>query len=134
MLDVVSGSKGLLIPRMSSAERKTILKPASGLLVYQTDGSSGFYYYSGTEWKFLPPLSTSNNGVAVNAVTPTTVTAVTGTTNRITSTGGATPVIDIAPTYLGQSSITTLGTIASGSWNATVIPSTKGGAGTVNGL
>jgi hypothetical protein len=49
------------------------------------------------------------------------VTSVSGTTDRITSTGGTTPVINIASTYVGQSSITTLGTIATGVWNATPI-------------
>lgn len=54
-------------------------------------------------------------GDGVLATTPTgTVTSVTGTTNRITSTGGATPVIDISSSYVGQSSITTLGTITTG--------------------
>lgn len=43
-----------------------------------------------------------------------TVTSVSGTANRITSTGGATPVIDIASTYVGQNSITTLGTVTTG--------------------
>lgn len=40
-----------------------------------------------------------------------TVTSVSGTANRITSTGGVAPIIDIAATYIGQSSITTLGTL-----------------------
>lgn len=43
------------------------------------------------------------------------VTSVTGTTNRITSTGGATPQIDISAAYVGQSSITTVGTLGAGS-------------------
>jgi len=51
----------------------------------------------------------------------TGVTSVSGTANRITSTGGTTPVIDIAGTYVGQTSITTLGTITTGTWNATAI-------------
>lgn len=42
------------------------------------------------------------------------VTSVSGTTNRITSTGGTTPVIDISSSYVGQSSITTTGTLTSG--------------------
>ncbi len=41
-----------------------------------------------------------------------------GTSNRITVTGN---VIDIAATYLGQTSITTLGTVTTGTWNATAI-------------
>ena len=51
----------------------------------------------------------------------TGVTSVSGTLNRITSTGGTTPVIDIAATYVGQTSITTLGTVVTGVWNATPI-------------
>lgn len=62
-----------------------------------------------------------------------TVTSVSGTTNRITSTGGATPVIDISASYVGQSSITTLGTIGSGTWNGSIIGSTYGGTGVNNG-
>lgn len=58
-----------------------------------------------------------------------TVTSVSGTTDRITSSGGTTPVIDIASSYVGQASITTLGTIATGVWNATTIGVTKGGTG-----
>jgi hypothetical protein len=42
------------------------------------------------------------------------VSSVTGTTNRITSTGGTTPVIDIDASYVGQSSITATGTLTSG--------------------
>jgi hypothetical protein len=56
-----------------------------------------------------------------------TVTSVSGTANRITSSGGATPVIDIAATYVGQASITTLGTVTTGTWNGTVIDLAHGG-------
>lgn len=63
-----------------------------------------------------------------------TVTSVSGTANRITSTGGISPVIDIAATYVGQASITTLGTVTTGTWNADVISSSKGGAGSVSGI
>lgn len=56
-----------------------------------------------------------------------TVTSVSGTANRITSTGGATPVIDIAVNYVGQASLTTLGTISTGVWNGTAVGATFGG-------
>lgn len=52
------------------------------------------------------------------------VTSVTGTTNRVTSSGGSTPAVDIAATYVGQSSITTLGTISTGVWQGTAIADT----------
>src|SRR5262245_40726145 len=48
MLDVQSTSKGLLIPRMTAAFKLGIANPATGLLIYQTDGASGFYYNVGT--------------------------------------------------------------------------------------
>src|SRR6478609_1847718 len=49
--------------------------------------------------------------------------AVTGTANRIAVSGGTglTPTIDIASTYVGQTSITTLGTITTGTWQGTPI-------------
>lgn len=51
---------------------------------------------------------------------------VVGTTNRITV---AADSIDIASTYVGQATITTLGTIATGVWNGTLIPLQYGGTG-----
>ncbi len=52
-----------------------------------------------------------------------------GTANRITVTG---VTIDIAATYVGQTSITTLGTVATGAWNGTVISPVYGGTGIAN--
>ncbi len=49
-----------------------------------------------------------------------------GTANRITV---ATNTIDIAATYVGQTSITTLGTITTGVWNGTAIAIANGGTG-----
>lgn len=50
----------------------------------------------------------------------------TGTAGSITLTGSA---FSIDATYVGQASITTLGTITAGTWNATAIGATKGGTG-----
>lgn len=47
-LEVASANKGILIPRMTSAQRDAIANPANGLLVYQTDGIIGFYVNSGS--------------------------------------------------------------------------------------
>jgi hypothetical protein len=48
ILDVKSTTKGLLTPRMTATERGNIANPATGLVVYQTDGTAGFYYNVGT--------------------------------------------------------------------------------------
>lgn len=48
MLQVKSTDKGLLIPSMTAAQKGGIASPATGLLIFQTDGPSGFYYNSGT--------------------------------------------------------------------------------------
>jgi hypothetical protein len=53
MLDIQSTAKGLLIPRMTLAERNNIPSPAQGLLVYQTDNTPGFYYYIGSMWRAI---------------------------------------------------------------------------------
>ena len=54
MLDIKSTTKGLLIPRMSKAQRNAVVSPSSGLLAYQiAPDSTGFYYYDGSNWKWL---------------------------------------------------------------------------------
>jgi hypothetical protein len=40
--------RGILIPRVTFAQRAMISTPATSLLVYQTDENSGFYYNAGT--------------------------------------------------------------------------------------
>lgn len=55
-VSVAGGSKkGILVPRMTAAERGAIASPATGLLVYQTDGTFGFYYYDGSSWAGVAP-------------------------------------------------------------------------------
>lgn len=49
VLDIVSTTKGMLAPRMTTAQRIAITTPADGLLVYDTNLKS-FYYYSATAW------------------------------------------------------------------------------------
>ena len=50
-LDITSTTKGLLIPRMTNAQRQAISNPAAGLQVFVTDLDGGrFMFYDGTEW------------------------------------------------------------------------------------
>ncbi|WP_288342948.1 tail fiber domain-containing protein [uncultured Roseivirga sp.] len=53
LLELKSGAKGLLIPRVTESDRQAIDNPAEGLLIYQTDGSAGFYLYSASRWSLL---------------------------------------------------------------------------------
>lgn len=50
MLDVKSTEKGMLLPRMSAAERDLITSPATGLLVFVTDDNN-FYFFDGASWE-----------------------------------------------------------------------------------
>jgi hypothetical protein len=49
ILDIKSTQKGVLIPRMTTAERDAIVNPATGLMVFLTDDSE-FFYYDGDGW------------------------------------------------------------------------------------
>jgi hypothetical protein len=48
MLDIKSENKGLLVPRMTMAQRNLIASPAKGVMIFQTDNTPGYYYNSGT--------------------------------------------------------------------------------------
>lgn len=54
MLDVVSTDTGILIPRMNSTQREAIGTPADGLLVFDTQTQSFWFYKNSTDgWKEL---------------------------------------------------------------------------------
>lgn len=59
LLELTSTTRGLLVPRMAQADRSAIASPATGLLIFQTDGKPGFYHYSGSAWKSVNEFSNS---------------------------------------------------------------------------
>lgn len=74
----------------------------------------------------------AGTGLAVRTATDTwSQVSVAGTASRIAVTNGSgvagNPTIDIDAAYVGQASITTIGTIGTGTWNATAISIAKGG-------
>lgn len=81
VLDVKSTSKGLLIPRMTQAQRDLISSPATGLLIFQTDGTSGFYSYTGASWSLLGGSTADGSETKINAGTSIAVSG-TGTTGN----------------------------------------------------
>jgi len=71
------------------------------------------------------------SGVAGDGITYTSGTLdVVGTADRISVSADS---IDIASTYAGQTSIDTLGTVTTGTWEADIISPTYGGTGINNG-
>ena len=65
LLDLSSTSKGLLVPRMTEAQRIAISNPPVGLLVYQTNGQA-FYYKDHFWWKIL--ASNDNKSFMVGSI------------------------------------------------------------------
>jgi microcystin-dependent protein len=60
MLDIKSTTKGLLIPRMTQAQRTQITNAATGLMVFQTDQTTGVYYWAGSAWLHLTDDNTAS--------------------------------------------------------------------------
>ena len=82
-LDIQSTTKGLLIPSMTQSQRQGIQTPATGLLIFQTDHTPGFYYNAGT------PAAPSWQSLA----SPTGATAW-----KLTGNSGTDPAIDFIGT------------------------------------
>ena len=55
LLDVQSNTQGILIPRMTKAQRDAIAVPATGLMIYQTNSQPGFYFFNGSAWSPVTP-------------------------------------------------------------------------------
>jgi hypothetical protein len=81
VLDVMSTSQGMLIPRMRQTDRVAIAAPATGLLVYQDDNSEGFWYYDGSVW--LPWTKDISASVSMTPGTSTIIKGGGFTTTRL---------------------------------------------------
>lgn len=109
---ILPGTAAVTLPAGNTGARGNI----AGSLRYNTQTSVIELTNDGSNWYTI--LDT-NNGVS----------SVSGTANRITVTGTNMAVVDISASYVGQTSITTLGTIATGTWNASTITVPFGGTG-----
>ena len=89
-LDITSTGKGLLIPRMNAAARGGIAAPAIGLLVYQTDGITGFYYFDGDAWKLVgtPALTGFCGSTSAAGVSSSTTFTIWNTSSPFYNSGG----------------------------------------------
>ena len=132
---VGSGSAAFVLTRTPDANEASEI--TGGAFTFVEEGTANADNGYVATHNGIPTLGTTNitfdqfSGAgqiaAGNGLTKTgnTIDAV-GTANRISVSANA---IDIASTYVGQSSITTLGTIATGTWNADTIGVAYGGTG-----
>ncbi|PMD98815.1 hypothetical protein BWI97_03100 [Siphonobacter sp. BAB-5405] len=102
-LDITSTDKGLLIPRVTLADRPGSpgkAAPTLGLMVFQTDNDPGFYVYDGTSWdKMVKKSEVAPSGFAY-AVRP-----LDGPTVYYANHADAYPVIKLS-TYASSPDIT----------------------------
>ena len=66
ILEIQSTSKGILLPTMTQVQRNSITNPATGLLIFQTDGTFGFYFFNGTSWVSISSSTSSSNSNNTN--------------------------------------------------------------------
>lgn len=74
MLDVVSTSKGMLTPRMTTAQKLAITSPANGLIVYDTD-LKAFYFYDTASLAWVKISSNSDARLKYKLIKSTDVLA-----------------------------------------------------------
>jgi hypothetical protein len=120
-LKVNGGFQNALV---TATEKAAIATPDTGLVVYQTDGTAGLYYYSGSAWLLLakatsPTLVTPELGVATATSLKTTGNVAIGGTAFATSATkslhqytGTNPAASITDGYVQYSADITAGNAA----------------------
>jgi hypothetical protein len=69
LLDLTSTTKGILIPRMTTAQRNAISLPTAGLQIYNTN-QQRVNFFDGSMWRYSPTAFTD---VAAPTTTPLVV-------------------------------------------------------------
>jgi hypothetical protein len=133
--DVGDASNPWILTRASDADASSEVTP--GLFVFVEQGTvwsdsgwvlttDGTITLNTTNLTFVQ-FSSAGQSIAGDGLTKDGNTInVVGTTNRISVTSDA---VDISANYVGQATITTLGTIGTGVWNGTDIAVADGGTG-----
>ena len=99
-LDVSATDGGLLIPRMTEVQRDAISSPATGLMIFQTDGTVGFYYYDGAAWTAIgggSSAGTDDQNISGSGLSGTTLT--------IGIEGGSSETVDLASLQDGSGAL-----------------------------
>lgn len=69
LLDMQSTSLGMLVPRMTKAQRDAIVTPVTGLLIFQINAQPGFYFFNGSGWT---PISSKGANTTLSNLGATT--------------------------------------------------------------
>lgn len=127
---LATGDRILIKNQVTASENGIYVVNASGAPTRATDFDSGADNLSGSTVAVQEGTTNADLQFVCSTNAPITIgvtsisfvlvggTTYVGTTNRVTVTGN---VIDIAATYVGQTSITTVGTIGTGTWQGSPI-------------
>lgn len=116
--------------RSTDMDSTTPVNEVNGAAVFVEQGTAS----GGKGFTQIDQVTTIDSDPIVWAVFSSTtagVGSVAGTTGRITTTGTTSVVVDIDAAYVGQASITTLGTVTTGTWHGTTVDVAHGGTGAV---
>jgi hypothetical protein len=116
---------GSAVPMTRTTDADEDAEVRSGMYVFVTGGDTN----ANSGWILSTPNPIEVDVTGLNFSRFSSAPTMSGTADRITVTGDQ---IDIASTYVGQGSLTTLGTITTGVWEATPIDIAHGGTGATN--
>ena len=116
--------------------QRTLTAPVAGFTINNPAGVAGDpTFVLANDLAALEAMSGTGLVVRTSSETYAQRT-ITGTSNRLSASNGdgvaGNPTLDIDAAYVGQASITTLGTITTGTWNGGVIAGQYGGTGIAN--
>jgi hypothetical protein len=108
----------------------SLTAPAAGITI--TGGAGSITFALANDLSALEAMS--GTGLVARTASETYAQrTITGTSNRLSVSNGdgvsGNPTLDIDAAYVGQSSITTVGTIGTGTWAGTTVAVNKGGTG-----
>lgn len=114
MLDVKSTNAGILVPRLTLAQRGAISNPATGLLIFQTDNTPGFYYNTGTpavpSWIKLSIPTDNFDDADADATNELQTISISGHDITLSDGGGTVTVPDNNTTYSAGNQLSLSGT------------------------
>jgi len=120
-LDVSDNQRGILIPRLTTAERNAITTPARSLLIYNTDCDEYQYYIPGTGWvSLLTSVTAGGGGSGTLTAYPATGISASGFTANWSPVAGATSYEVRVYQDCGSSTVVATATFPAGSTSGPV--------------